>query len=231
MEQIEQALRKCNWFQGISDQGFAELAKAARVKSYKNKTYLYRLEDTSNYVYCVLSGFVRIKISSIQGQEFAITEFSTNAWFGEFALTDKPIRMFEAQALEDTTLLELPKNLVQAIAEKHPVVYKNLFLEQSDRTLKMCELLGGMLFYPLSARVAGRLLWFAQNYGEQTENGTLINKKMSQQEIADLTLGSRQRVNKIIKSLEALDILSIKGQRYLVKDMVLLKAHTRLVGE
>ena len=231
MKQIEQVLQECNWFQGITDSGFEELAKVARIKCYKDRTYLYRLEDTSNYVYCVLSGFVRIKISSIQGQEFAITEFSTDSWLGEFSVTDKPVRMFEAQALEDTTLLEIPKKTVQAIAEKHPIVYKNLFLEQSDRTLKMCELLGGMLFYPLSARVAGRLLWFAQNYGEQTECGTLINKKMSQQEIADLTLGSRQRVNKIIKSLEAEDVLSIKGQRYLVKDISALKEHTRLIGE
>ncbi|WP_068544491.1 Crp/Fnr family transcriptional regulator [Thalassotalea crassostreae] len=231
MKQIEQVLQECNWFQGIPDAGIDELAKAARIKCYQDRTYLYRLEDTSNYVYCVLSGFVRIKISSIQGQEFAITEFSTNSWLGEFSLTNKPVRMFEAQALEDTRLLELPKHAVQAIAEQYPIVYKNLFLAQSDRTQKMCELLAGMLFYPLAARVAGRLLWFAQNYGEANEQGTLINKKMSQQEIADLTLGSRQRVNKILKSLESDQILTIKGQRYLVKDMAALKEHTRLDAE
>ncbi|NMP15479.1 Crp/Fnr family transcriptional regulator [Thalassotalea sp. Y01] len=231
MKQIEQVLKECSWFQGLPDNGLAELTKSARIKHYKDKTYLYRLEDTSNYVYCVLSGFVRVKISSIQGQEFAITEFSTGAWFGEFALTDKPIRMFEAQALEDSQLLEIPKHVVQNLADKHPVIYKNLFLEQTDRTAKMCELLAGMLFYPLSARVAGRLLWFAHHYGQQTEIGVQINKKMSQQEIADLTLGSRQRVNKVIKTLESDGVIAIKGLRYLVKDMAALKEHTRLKND
>jgi hypothetical protein len=38
----------------------------------------------------------------------------------------------------------------------------------------MCELLGGMLFYPLNTRLAVRLQWFAQTYGIQNYEGILI---------------------------------------------------------
>jgi hypothetical protein len=31
-----------------------------------------------------------------------------------------------------------------------------------------------MLFYPLGASLAGRLQWFAQHYGIQTDEGILI---------------------------------------------------------
>ena len=175
-----------------------------------------------------MSGFVRIKISSIQGQEFAITEFFANAWFGEYSLTDKPVRMFEAQVLENSSIIEIPKSVIKSVADKYPVVYKNLFTAQSERTLNMCELLNGMLFYPLSARVAGRLFWFAQNFASHLDKGVLINKKISQQELADLTLGSRQRVNKILKHFEILGILTISGQQYLIHDMLALKQQTHL---
>ena len=87
----------------------------------------------------------------------------------------------------------------------------------------MCELLNGMLFYPLTAWVAGRLLWFAHNFGSVIDGGILITKRMSQQELADLTLGSRQRVNKTLKEFEKLGILSISGKEYLVKNIALLK--------
>ncbi|MFT4966785.1 MAG: CRP/FNR family cyclic AMP-dependent transcriptional regulator [Colwellia sp.] len=89
-------------------------------------------------------------------------------------------------------------------------------------------MLSGMLFYPLKARLAGRLLWFAQHYGNAVNEGVLIDKKMSQSELADLTLGSRQRINKIIKEFEQKDILFTRGQRYLVKDMAALKNEIKI---
>jgi len=223
MDNIEQIIRNCSWFKGIPDTAYFELIKAARIRKFDSKKYLYRLGDVTESVYGVISGFVRVKISSIQGQEFAITEFSTNTWLGEFSLSEQPARMFEAQVLENSSIIELPKRTVKSVAETYPVIYKNLFLDQSDRTLKMCELLSGMLFYPLKARLAGRLLWFAKHYGQEVEGGILIDKKMSQSELADLTMGSRQRINKIIKEFEAANILFTKGMHYFVKDMKALK--------
>ncbi len=228
MQHLKQIIQTCQWFQGLPDDALTILEKAARVKHFDRSKYLYRLEENTESIYAVISGFVRIKISSIQGQEFAITEFSSNAWFGEYSLTDKPVKMFEAQVLENSSILEIPKAVVKSIAEQYPVVYKNLFKDQLERTLNMCELLNGMLFYPLSARVAGRLVWFAQNFGSEVDSGISINKKMSQQELADLTLGSRQRVNKTLKEFEQLGILSITSQKYLVKDLNLLKEQTNL---
>lgn len=227
----ESVIRQCPWFKGLPEDAFNTLCKAARLKHFERKKFLYRLGDRGEFVYGIVNGFVRIKISSIDGQEFAITEFSSNNWFGEFALTDEPARIFEAQVLDNSSIIELPKGIVESLAEKHSVIYQNLFLSQAKRTLQVSELMGGMLFYPLSARVAGRLVWFAQHEGQPVSNGILIDKKMSQQELAELTLGSRQRVNKILRYFEEIDILTLTSQRYLIKDMAALKVQTLLKDE
>ena len=228
---IENVIRQCTWFIGAPDSAFETLIEASRLKSFEQKKYLYRLGEEGEFVYGVVTGFVRIKISSIHGQEFAITEYSCNSWLGEFTLTNEPARMFEAQVLDNSTITQIPKRIVKTLADEHSVIYQNLFLAQAEKTLQMCELLGGMLFYPLSARLAGRLQWFAQTYGIQTHEGILIDKKMTQQELAELTRGSRQRVNKIIKEFEDEDILILAGQKYLVKNMLALKAKTLLKNE
>jgi len=225
---IAKALAQCQWFEGAPQRVFDSLYKAARVRHFDSKTFLYRLGEEGEFVYGILQGFVRIKITSVQGQEFAITEFSRNTWLGEFTLSGQPARMFEAQALEGSSIIEIPKRLLKQLADDHKVIYQNLFIAQSKRTVQMCELLSGMLFYPLSARVAGRLVWFAQHYGRQTNKGILIEKKMSQQELADLTLGSRQRVNKILKTFEQEQILSLAAQTFLVRNLAALKAKTLL---
>jgi CRP/FNR family cyclic AMP-dependent transcriptional regulator len=237
MSSIDFLIRNCEWFNDVPEQGIESLIKSARLKHYNQSKYLYRLAQESEFVYAVVSGFVRIKISSIQGQEFSITEFSANEWLGEFSLTNQPIEMFEAQVLDNSSIIEIPKRVVQAVADKYPVIYKNLFLFQAKRTLKMSELLGGMLFYPLAARLAGRFLWYANHYGNiddssiDDEAGVWIKKKISQQELAELTMGSRQRINKIIKEWERAGILIMKGQQYIIKDISALKEKTQLNHE
>ena len=226
MSSIDLLIKSCAWFKGVPEEGIETLIKAARLKYFEHSKYLYRLAQESQSVYAVVSGFVRIKISSIQGQEFSITEFSANEWLGEFSLTNQPIQMFEAQVLENSSIIEIPKRVVESIADKYPIVYKNLFLFQTERTLKMSELLGGMLFYPLAARLAGRIVWFAHHYGKPQPSNSdhiLINKKMSQQELADLTMGSRQRINKILKEWERDGIIEMQGKQYLVKNMAALR--------
>jgi len=224
-------INSCAWFNDVPVEGREVIIKSARLKHYENKKYLYRLAQESDFVYAVVSGFVRIKISSIAGQEFSITEFSANEWLGELSLTNQPTQMFEAQVLENSSIIEIPKRVIQSVAEKYPVIYKNLFIFQANRTLKMSELLGGMLFYPLAARLAGRILWFARHYGKETENGVLINKKMSQQELAELTMGSRQRINKTLKEWERAAILAIQGQQYFIKDIPALRAKTQIKND
>jgi CRP-like cAMP-binding protein len=228
---LETVILQCPWFKGAPDSAFEILIASARSKSFDQKQYLYRLGEEGEFVYGVESGFVRIKISSINGEEFALTEYSCNSWLGEFTLTNEPARMFEAQVLNNSTIIQIPKRVVKSLAEEHGVIYQNLFLAQAEKTLQMCELLGGMLFYPLSARIAGRLQWFAQNYGIPTQEGILIDKKMTQQELAELTRGSRQRVNKIIKEFEDQGILMLVGQKYLVKNSLALISKTQLKNE
>jgi hypothetical protein len=59
------------------------------------------LGEEGEFVYGVVKGFVRIKIRSIYGQEFAITEYLYNLWLGEFTLTNESASMFEALVVHD----------------------------------------------------------------------------------------------------------------------------------
>lgn len=216
--EIEKLISQSAWFAGLPQSAIDELASVAKTVAHDDQTYLYRLGEQSHCIYCILSGGVRIKISSLQGQEFAITDFNVGDWLGESAITEKPTKMFEAQVLNYSVLLEIPARKVRALAEKYPIIYKNLFFEQSERTIKMSELLGGMLFYPLRARLAGRLLWLMRENGVAQEGGVLLDKKISQQELASLTMGSRQRVNKIFREWQEQGIVLMEEQRYFIVD-------------
>jgi len=56
-----------------------------------------------------------------------------------------------------------------------------------------------MLFYFLKARLAGRILWLAENNGVPHPDGVPLNTKLSQMDLARMTMGSRLPVNKTLR--------------------------------
>lgn len=228
---IQKAIKHSPWFKDLPNDAIEELVAAAKATAYEHQSYLYRLGEQSHFIYCVLSGAVRIKINSVLGQEFAITHFNAGSWLGEMALTDKPAKMFEAQVLNYSVLLQIPANIIIELAERYPIIYRNLFFAENDHTIHMSELLGGMLFYPLRARLAGRLLWLVKENGIEQEEGVLIDKKISQQEFASLTMGSRQRINGILREWQELNIISFCDQRYLIKNKAALYDELELLAD
>ena len=54
---------------------------------------------------------------------------------------------------------------------------------------------------------------------------------MSQNDLAQLTLGSRQRVNKILGEWREKGIVVVEDNNYLIKDLAALEAETRLQQE
>ncbi len=97
-------------------------------------------------------------------------------------------------------------------------IYRNLFHDHVAGTRKLYNLLGGMLFYPLRARVASRLLSFADEFGVAEESGTRIDIKLTQNDLARLSLGSRQRVNKVLRAFTEQGLIETRDDRVVVRD-------------
>jgi|TARA_B110000902_G_scaffold253521_1_gene316262 CRP-like cAMP-binding protein len=216
------------WFQGISSLGLSSLVDAAKVRSYKADDYIYTLGDQSIEVYVVLAGRVRLTLTSSLGQEFALTDMEDNYWFGEAAIIDDTARLFEAQAQCDTIVLAMPRKAVIKVCESNPVVYKNLFKQAIERSRGVYTLLAGLAFYPLRARLAGRMLVLIEEHGIETDNGVLIDIKLSQNDFARLSLGSRQRINKIFREWNEMQIVVQQSDQYCVRDIDALTNETTL---
>jgi CRP/FNR family transcriptional regulator, cyclic AMP receptor protein len=84
-------------------------------------------------------------------------------------------------------------------------------------------LLTGMAFYPLSARVAGRIVELAREQGNTVANGISLTSKLSQNDYAQMAVGSRQRVNKIFRDWEKDGLIEQQGDALLILDLEGLK--------
>ncbi len=207
------------WFEGLPSSAIAVLACQSRLRNYKANDTLYLINDKADAVYGVLGGVVRVSVSSSNGQEFILNHLGPDAWLGEAALVGDRHRVQEARIKQDAEILILPAKTVLRLAEEFPLIYKNLFTKQLRRTRAVYDTLAGSLFYPLKARVAGRLLQIVRRHGKPCDQGIVADFRLSQNDFANMTMGSRQRVNKIFRDWEREGVLIKQGSSYIVTDL------------
>jgi CRP-like cAMP-binding protein len=81
-----------------------------------------------------------------------------------------------------------------------------------------------MAFYPLRSRLAGWFLELIQKHGQESDDGVYLDVHLSQNDFAQLSLGSRQRINKILSEWREQGIIELESNRYLIRDMAALQA-------
>ncbi|WP_076000735.1 Crp/Fnr family transcriptional regulator [Pseudohalioglobus lutimaris] len=206
------------WFTGLPGDALQQLAASATIRPYPRGSQVYSEGQVTQEVFCVVTGRLRVAISSSEGHDFAIIDLSHGFWFGEPVLANDAPRVTSVQAMTAADVLAIPRQVVLEVADAYPLMYRNLFHDHVAGTRKLYGLLGGMLFYPLRARVASRLLSFADEFGVADESGTRIDIKLTQNDLARLSLGSRQRVNKVLRTFTEQGLIETRDDRVVVRD-------------
>ena len=207
------------WFDNLPQEALAELADAAGYKDLPVGSYIYEQGRPTTEIFCIVEGRVRVSLLSPNGHEFALIEREPGTWFGEPGLVNDEGRIIEASAIEFTRLLVIPRDVVLSVGERYPRMYENLFRYSQSILRSLHGLIGGILFYPLKARVAGRLIHLCEEHGEPSDGGVLLDIKVSQNDFARLALGSRQRVNRVFRDWASRGLVETREDHIWVRDL------------
>lgn len=223
-ELISESLVLCPWFHGLPVDVIESLGHKSTLKSFEKSEFLYRLGEPQSWLYCVLSGRIRVTMNGANGQEFVLANLHEGAWLGEGSIVGIESAVLEAKTDIRCDILMLPAAAVLELADDYPLLYRNFFHEQMARSRLVFELMAGMLFYPLKARLAGRILWLAEHHGVPHPDGISLKVKLSQIDLARMTMGSRQRVNKTLREWVTSGVINRSGDYYVIQDVDALQA-------
>ncbi|WP_353412364.1 Crp/Fnr family transcriptional regulator [Arenicella sp. 4NH20-0111] len=214
-------MNKADWFKGLDAEVVDQIAQRAQEKKYKNREFLYMPGDVQDNLYYVISGTVQVSIVGYAGSQFILASMKSGQWFGEGAIIGMT-KVIEVQTVTPATLLVVPLNAVKQVVGTEASFYKNILEDHMGRVQLLYELIAGMLFLPLRARLAGRLLYLLEMFGKPSDEGLVLDMKFSQQDFARMSMGSRQRINKIFREWQARDIYYKRSGKYIVKDIAAL---------
>jgi CRP/FNR family cyclic AMP-dependent transcriptional regulator len=223
-QQLRQFIAAASWFEGAPDDVLEKLLDAASIRQLGAGSFVWTTGETTTEVFGLVSGRVRIALASAMGQEFALIDWEPGAWMGEQALGSGEPNKLEVRVLAASDLVAIPVQVLREVGESWPALYRNLFRADWINFRGLYEILEAVLFYPLKARVAGRVLVLMEEHGHRVEDGVLLDIKLSQNDFARLAMGSRQRVNGIFREWDRQGLVATRDEYLLIRDIAGLQA-------
>ncbi len=182
------------------------LAAGSRVRTFRRGQVVFTAGEPGETVMVVISGRVKVVVRSADGGELTLTILGPGAMFGELGVADGGPRSADAEALEDSRLLLIPRETILDLCGRAPAIAWALLRSVTAMLRRLTEAASDLVFLDLPRRVAKALL--SQPRGEDG----VISPSMSQEELAHQAGGSRQSVNAALRGFERRGWITVSGR-------------------
>ncbi|HLZ61347.1 MAG TPA: Crp/Fnr family transcriptional regulator [Ktedonosporobacter sp.] len=216
-------LKQVDIFANLSDDDVGELMSVAKRRTFRTGEVIFHRDDPGQVLYVIKEGKVKISIVSPDGQEISLVVFGKGEFFGELALLDGESRSADATAMERVECYTLQRSDFHLAIMKNPKIAIHVLEVLSKRLRKTDKKVEELIFLDVYGRVAKRLLDLAEEHGIKGDNGTLIDVRLTQQELASMVGASRESVNKVLGYFMEKQFISTDKHRITVHRMADLK--------
>jgi len=216
-------IRRVPLFSTLSDDDFDKLSHIFIVRVYRKNQIIFLEEETGNYMYLVLSGKVKVAKSAASGKETLLAIHRPGDFFGEMSLLDGKTSPATVSAIEDSKIISVSA----ADFHKHLLHNENVLLQIINvlcARLRQVWQTQSMSSSAADARIRLGIHQLAKKHGIRDAHGTIIDLKITHQELAEMVGTSRETVTRVLAHLRKKGIIEINQRRItLLNDEALLR--------
>jgi CRP/FNR family transcriptional regulator len=179
-------LKKIDLFKNLTDEELKELQAYLVTTAYKKKEYIFSEGDSPEWFYIVSAGKVKVTKLSHEGKEIILEVISPHDIFGGVAVLRNFPYPANAVAMEDTEAIKITRKNLMRLVDRFPNLMYCIALQLGDRMKSSYDSLKNIALERVEARIAALLLKLAHKVGLKTEEGVLIDMRLTKQDIADM---------------------------------------------
>ncbi len=179
--------------------------------------------DHFDGLYAVLDGSIRLGYIDIEGNQAVSAIVEPIMWFGEISLVDQQPRSHDAICMQNTTILQIHAKEIDKLIQQHPEFWFHIAQLTSQKLRFAFMELISIQTHNIQQRLAQRLLFILNGYGNhlRIENNCI---HLSQEQLAQMLVCSRQTINQELQHLEKQGILKLAFKRIEILDHARLHA-------
>ena len=186
-------------------QAFLDSAGIARkIVAYRRAEVIFTQGDPCEHVLYIQKGGVKLSVLSKAGREAVVAMLGPGEFFGEGCLAGQPVRMGNATATTDSTILLVDKEQMVRLLHRQHALSDRFIAHMLARNIRIEEDLIDQLFNSSEKRLARTLLLLAR-YG--TPDQPVAVPAVSQKTLSEMVGTTRSRVNFFMKKFERLGFI------------------------
>jgi CRP/FNR family transcriptional regulator, cyclic AMP receptor protein len=174
------------------------IALRGTTRAFPSQAILINEGDTTDSLYIMLTGRVKVYASSDEGRDVVLTEYGPGEYFGELSI-DGDKRSASIKAMEPCTCRVVAgSELRQLLAD-----YPDFAIHLTRKLIRMVRRLTDQVRSIATEGVYGRMVRVLNDLSEPVGEERVMRQKLTQQDIADRVGSSREMVNRVMKELTA----------------------------
>lgn len=207
----------------MSPDEIERVAQGARELQLARGQVLFQRGDQPSGFYVVVHGKVKLALTSPQGIEKVVELIGPGQSFGEAVMfMDKPYPVY-AQALTDTLVLHISKNVVAGGIDNDPAFCRKMLAGLSIRLHRLIQNVESISLRSSAQRVIDYLL---RDLGEIREGRDLhINLTANKNVIASTLNITPETFSRILHDLSEAGLISVAGKEVCIRDIARLRAY------
>ena len=212
-------LKQCGIFERLSADELAWLEARSRSRSFGRGSPIYLPAEAAESVLLLASGRVKICNITAEGKQAILAFIEPGELFGELAVFDQGARDEYAEAIEKSTIVLIPGEHFRELMERHAGVSVGVTKLIGLRRRRIERRLKYLLFRSNRERLVNLLLELAETYGKKTNDGLLLDIKLSHQDLANVIGSTRETVTVTLGELQAEGRLVLGRRKIVLTDI------------
>ena len=188
------------------------IAPRGSARAFAANAILINEGDTTDSLYIMLSGRVKVYASSDDGREVVLTEYGPGEYFGELSI-DGARRSASIKALEPCSCRVVQGSELRQFLAEHP----DFAMHLTHKLIRMVRRLTEQVRSLALQDVYGRMVRVLTELSEPVGDERVVRQKLTQQDIADRVGSSREMVNRVMKELTTGGYVGQRGGRIVIQ--------------
>lgn len=223
MSAIADLLQRVPFLGALAPEDREALAASVTHRRFRKGDIIFQREDEGQAIFIVESGSVRVYFPGSQGSDLTLAVFGPGDFFGEMSLLDGRPRSASAAATADTLAITLERSDFLALLTSRPKAALSVLEVVSRRLRGASEMASDLAFLDVGSRLAKRLLDLAATHGRLTAQGTLLDVRLTQEELANMIGVTRETVNRNLSEFRRLGLIGNQGRKFVILDQAGLR--------
>lgn len=208
-------LGQCSLFARLGGGERDALFARARIQKYPAHETIFLMGSPGDSMVAVLSGTIRISVTSPDGKEVVLAILGPGEICGEIALLDGKERSADARAATDCSVVVLERRDVLSFFAQKPDAWARLIEVLCERLRTADQQMADFALLPVPVRLAKALLRLATSDDREADGPDAPRVHLTQRELGNVIGATRESVNKYLRAWQRKGCVRI-GDRLVV---------------